>query len=110
MDRGHRRVAQSYLRAHRALGSLLTDPSRVRRATDMPELRARGLFRDLGSPGFSSGSLPDSQDAIRAELFSAERLEQYADSVAAQRVLAEGHSGRPLSPRVRDSGRVLLRC
>ena len=76
----------------------------------MPGLRANGLFRDLGSRAFSSGSLPDSQDAIRAELFSAERLEQYAESVAAQRVLAEGQSGRPLSPRVRDSGRVLLRC
>jgi cyclic beta-1,2-glucan synthetase len=76
----------------------------------MPGLKASGLFRDLGSPGFSSGSLPDSQDAIRAELFSAERLEQHAESVAAQRVLADGQTGRPLSPRVRDSGRVLLRC
>ena len=76
----------------------------------MPGLRARALFRDLGSRAFSSGSLPDSQDPIRAELFSAERLEQHAESVAAQRVHADGGSGRPLSPRVRDSGRVLLRC
>jgi cyclic beta-1,2-glucan synthetase len=76
----------------------------------MPGLRARALLRDLGSRAFSSGTLPDSPDPIRAELFSADRLEQHAESVAAQRVLAEGGSGRPLSPRVRDSGRVLLRC
>jgi cyclic beta-1,2-glucan synthetase len=76
----------------------------------MPGLRASGLFRDVGSRAFSSGSLPHSQDAIRAELLSAERLEQYAESVASQRVLTEDRSGRPLSPHVRDSGRVLLRC
>jgi cyclic beta-1,2-glucan synthetase len=76
----------------------------------MPELRAAGLMRDLGPPVSSSGPLPDSQDPIRAELFSVERLEQQAEEVAAQRLLAEGRSGRPLSPRVRDSGRVLLRC
>ncbi len=76
----------------------------------MPGLKASALFRDLGSRAFSSGSLPDSQDPIRAELFSAERLEQHAESVAAQRVHVEGGRGRPLSPRVRDSGRVLLRC
>ena len=76
----------------------------------MPGLKARARFLDFGLLGFTSGSLPDSQDPIRAELFSAERLEQHAESVAAQRVLAEGGSPRPLSSRVRDSGRVLLRC
>jgi cyclic beta-1,2-glucan synthetase len=76
----------------------------------MPGLRAAGLMRDLGPLVSSSGPLPDSQDPIRAELFSVERLEQHAEEVAAQRLLAEGRSGRPLSPRVRDSGRVLLRC
>ena len=91
-------------------GSSLAHSRRGRRAADMPGLRARALFRDLGSRTFSSGTLPDSPDPIRAELFSADRLEQHAESVAAQRVLAEGGSGRPLSPRVRDSGRVLLRC
>ena len=76
----------------------------------MPVLKARARFLDFGLRGFTSGSLPDSQDPIRAELFSAERLEQHAESVAAQRALAEGGSPRPLSSRVRDSGRVLLRC
>ena len=75
----------------------------------MPGLRAT-VLRDLGSRVLSSGSLPDSQDPIRAELFSVERLEQHAEDVAAERVLAEKRHGRPLSPRVRDSGRVLLRC
>ena len=75
----------------------------------MPGLRA-AVLRDLGSRVLSSGSLPDSQDPIRAELFSVERLEQHAEDVAAQAVLAEHRHGRPLSPHVRDSGRVLLRC
>jgi cyclic beta-1,2-glucan synthetase len=55
-------------------------------------------------------SLLDSPEPIRAELFSAERLEQHAESIARQRTLARDQRGRPLSPRVRDSGRVLLQC
>jgi cyclic beta-1,2-glucan synthetase len=59
---------------------------------------------------------PDRRDSaeagpIRGELFSTERLEQFAD------VLAAGHSvlpgkrrGRALLPRLRDNGRVLLSC
>jgi cyclic beta-1,2-glucan synthetase len=54
--------------------------------------------------------MPESQDPIRAELFSAERLEQHAESLASQRTLDGGTRGRPLSSRVRDSGRVLLQC
>jgi cyclic beta-1,2-glucan synthetase len=54
--------------------------------------------------------MPDSQDPIQAELLGAERLEQLAEALAGQRAHAEGRSGRPLSPRVRDSERVLLRC
>ncbi len=66
--------------------------------------------RGLGSPAGSSALLPESSDPIRGELFSAERLEEHAGVIAGQRTLAEGESGRPLSPRVRDSGRVLLQC
>ena len=40
----------------------------------------------------------------------AERLEEHAEQIARQRTLLEGGIGRPLSPRVRDSGRVLLQC
>ena len=45
---------------------------------------------------------------IRAELFSAERLEQHAESLAiAQRVTTRPSAGRSLSPRLRDNERVL---
>jgi cyclic beta-1,2-glucan synthetase len=49
------------------------------------------------------------EEPIRAELFSAERLEQHAESLAtAQRVTITPRKGRPLLPRVLDNGRVLL--
>ena len=49
------------------------------------------------------------EEPIRAELFSAERLEQHAESLAAaQRVTTTPRKGRPLLPRVLDNGRVLL--
>ncbi|HEY8012841.1 MAG TPA: glycosyl transferase, partial [Dongiaceae bacterium] len=49
------------------------------------------------------------EDAIRAELFSIERLEQHAESLAAaQRVTPRPVAGRPLATRLRDNGRVLL--
>ncbi len=53
----------------------------------------------------------DSEGPIRAELFSAERLEQHAESLAAaQTVTLEPVQGRPLLPRVVENGRVLLGC
>ena len=53
--------------------------------------------------------LPDLEEPIRAELFSLERLEQHAESLAAaQAVTSEASRGRPLIPRVMDNGRVLL--
>jgi cyclic beta-1,2-glucan synthetase len=49
------------------------------------------------------------EEPIRAELFSAERLEQHGESLAeAQRVTTTPRKGRPLLPRVVDNGRVLL--
>ncbi|HEU4345192.1 MAG TPA: glycosyl transferase, partial [Candidatus Binatia bacterium] len=49
------------------------------------------------------------EEPIRAELFSAERLEQHGESLAAaQRVTTTPRKGRPLLPRVQDNGRVLL--
>ena len=48
-------------------------------------------------------------EPIRAELFSVERLEQHAQSLAAaQTVTKETYQGRPLIPRVVENGRVLL--
>src|ERR1700689_1284679 len=48
-------------------------------------------------------------EPIRAELFSVERLEQHAESLAAaQTVTTDSDSGRPLIPRVTENGRALL--
>ena len=53
--------------------------------------------------------LPDLEEPIRAELFSIERLEQHAESLAAAQVVTTVVSrGRPLLPRVLENGRVLL--
>src|SRR6202790_695939 len=46
---------------------------------------------------------------IRGELFSAERLEQHAENLAAaQETTLEIGEGRPLIPRVLENGRILL--
>lgn len=48
-------------------------------------------------------------EPIRAELFSVERLEQHAESLAAaQAVTTDSDDGLPLIPRVAENGRVLL--
>ena len=53
--------------------------------------------------------LPNQEEPIRSELFSLERLEQHAESLAAAQVVTTKASwGRPLIPRVVDNGRVLL--
>src|ERR1700756_1705890 len=52
---------------------------------------------------------PEHEEPIRAELFSGERLEQHAESLAAaQTVTQTAGEGRPLLPRVLENGRVLL--
>ena len=52
---------------------------------------------------------PDMAEPIRAELFSAERLEQHAESLAAaQAITLEPVQGRPLLPRVLENGRLLV--
>ena len=52
---------------------------------------------------------PDNAGPIRAELFSVERLEQHAESLAAaQAITVDPVQGRPLLPRVLENGRVLL--
>ncbi len=62
------------------------------------------------SAASASPFAPGAQEPIRAGLLSPERLEEHAERLARQPVLAEGQIGRRLSPRVRDSGRVLLQC
>ena len=52
---------------------------------------------------------PQLEEPIRAELFSIERLEQHAESLAtAQPVTVTPRYTRRLLPRVRENGRVLL--
>ncbi|HEV2183078.1 MAG TPA: hypothetical protein VGR39_05285, partial [Candidatus Acidoferrales bacterium] len=54
-------------------------------------------------------TLHEIAEPIRAELFSLERLEQHAESLAAaQIVTTKTMRGHPLIPRVRENGRVLL--
>jgi len=63
--------------------------------------------RRIGGP--SSRPLGDSAEVIRAEIFSAERLEQHAESLAAaQRVAVRPIAVRPLIARLRDNRRALL--
>jgi cyclic beta-1,2-glucan synthetase len=53
--------------------------------------------------------LSDTQGPIRAELFSVDRLEQHAESLAAAQTISPlSAPGRPLIPRVVEDGRVLL--
>jgi cyclic beta-1,2-glucan synthetase len=64
------------------------------------------------TPSASISSMaPESQQPIRAELFSAERLEQHAESLAAgQAVTEKPQKGQVLTPRVLENGRILLEC
>src|SRR3984957_8669721 len=51
----------------------------------------------------------EAEGPIRGELFSAERLEQHAENLAAaQETTLEIGEGRPLIPRVLENGRILL--
>jgi cyclic beta-1,2-glucan synthetase len=52
---------------------------------------------------------PDTEELIRSELFSIERLEQHAESLAAaQHVTTSPKTGRHLARRLKDNGRVLF--
>jgi cyclic beta-1,2-glucan glucanotransferase len=63
----------------------------------------------LGKKRPEKVALSDLEEPIRAELFSAERFEQHAESLAAaQRITATPRTGHRLLPRVQDNGRVLL--
>jgi cyclic beta-1,2-glucan synthetase len=71
----------------------------------------KSLFRQnlLRKNHSEAVALSEIEEPIRAELFSSERLEQHAESLAvAQRVTTTPRKGRRLLPRVLDNGRVLL--
>jgi cyclic beta-1,2-glucan synthetase len=74
-------------------------------------MRDNGVKQSIGRAfGSSRRVFPrDTDEPIRSELFSIERLEQHAVSLAtAQRVTAKFSAGRPLAARLADNGRVLL--
>jgi len=55
------------------------------------------------------GSQPEPDEPILAELFSVERLEQHARTLAAaQHVTDTPYGGRAVWPRIAENGRVLL--
>src|SRR5260221_3978569 len=63
----------------------------------------------LRAPKTPPPGLAHTEEPIRAELFSVERLEQHGDTLAiAQRVTGAPGRGAPMAPRVRDNARVLL--
>ncbi len=54
-------------------------------------------------------AMPTAAEPIRGELFSTERLEQFAEALAAEHSVHPGkRRGRPLLPRLQENGRVLL--
>jgi cyclic beta-1,2-glucan synthetase len=73
--------------------------------------RLGAKFRDLtgrASATWPEGPLRAREEPIRAELFSIERLEQHAESLAAaQRITSEAATDRRLERRLRDNDRVL---
>jgi cyclic beta-1,2-glucan synthetase len=83
----------------------LTPPSSSRRdapaALRRPAARGRGRYAAPGAP----------EPLIRSELFSAARLEQHAESLAAAQRVAPGTArGLPLARRLRDNERFLRRA
>ncbi|MGB8840181.1 MAG: glucoamylase family protein [Aliidongia sp.] len=67
---------------------------------------SRALFRL-----FSQTKLKSPEPPIRAELFSVERLEQHAESLAAaQSVASNPKRGFPLAKRLHDNAKVLTEC
>jgi cyclic beta-1,2-glucan synthetase len=62
-----------------------------------------------GPGGIAASALGEPGEPIVAELFSVERLEQHAESLAtAQAITSEPRHGRPIRPRVAENGHILL--
>src|ERR1700740_3303833 len=74
-----------------------------------------GLFGSFASRRLPGHARPDSvrddHTPIRSELFSVERLEQHARSLAASQPVHRGKAaGKSLAARLRDNERVLLQA
>ena len=74
------------------------------------DLNVKSSFLSHRFPRFSERASPwDSEAPIREELFSVERLEAHARSLAiAQTIASRGARGLPLAARLADNGAVLL--
>src|SRR5215510_5631804 len=60
-------------------------------------------------PGWTKWSTADNEEPIREELFSVERLEQYAATLAAEHQVSDRpQRGRLLLPRFEENGRQLI--
>jgi cyclic beta-1,2-glucan synthetase len=69
----------------------------------LPWARAPGAFGGQARPA------GEPEEPIRAELFSAERLEQHAQTLAAaQKVTSRPSRGLAVRPRIAENGRILL--
>src|SRR4029077_15494161 len=88
----------------RALGAHEQDRSPPASVLEVPR-----ILHFVGNLRPSVDPLPDPEEPIRTELFSVERLEQHAESLAAaQRGTAAPRRGWRLLPRLVDNGRALL--
>ena len=82
---------------------VLSPGSRPPRGRNDQGVRSRRTFRTPPAP------LGDPDEPIVSELFSVDRLEQHAESLAAaEGVTAEPGRGHPILPRLADNGRYLL--
>lgn len=67
------------------------------------------ILNRLDLPRIFSDPFATFEDPIRYEIFSAERLEEHGESLAAkQKVTDDPRRGRRLTPRIQENGRVLL--
>ena len=74
-----------------------------------PDREASLSLLFLRAPKAPPPGLAHTEEIIRSELFSVERLEQHGETLAvAQRVTDRPGRGAPMAPRVRENGRVLL--
>src|ERR1700733_6435529 len=62
----------------------------------------------MAPPAASAPIFVEPEEPIRSELFSVERLEQHAESLATAQEVSEDEADRPLLPRVLENGRLLL--
>ncbi len=67
------------------------------------------ILNFFGIPGIFIDPFVTFEDPIRYDVFSAERLEEHGESLAAkQKVMKDPRRGRRLTPRVHENGRILL--